>query len=349
MSMLADQVDAVIGVDTHKLTHTAAVATPTGGLVADVTVPTDAFGAKRVLAFAREHAPGRRVWAIEGSGSYGSGLTTFLLEQGEWVVEIDRPARPARRNGAKSDELDALRAAREALSREHLAQPRRRGDREAIRVLVCTREGAVLTRTRAITHLHGLVVNAPEGIRNQLRKLTTDDLLERCARLRTAPSQSVEHRTTITALRSTARRALACEAEAGDLESALEVIVERVAPELLARPGVGVMSAARILNAWSHPGRIRSEAAFAQLAGVAPIPASSGQTVRHRLNRSGDRQLNRAMHTIVLSRLQHHAETRAYAERRRAEGRTDREIKRCLKRFVAREVYRLLERPVLAA
>ncbi len=214
---------------------------------------------------------------------------------------------------------------------------------------MCTREGAVLTRTRAITHLHGLVVNAPEGIRNQLRKLTTDELLERCARLRTGPSQTVEHRTTITALRSTARRALACEAEAGDLESALELIVQRVAPELLAEPGVGVMSAARILNAWSHPGRIRTEAAFAQLAGVSPIPASSGQTVRHRLNRSGDRQLNRAMHTIVLSRLQHHQETRAYADRRRAEGRTDREIKRCLKRFVARGLFRLLERPAQVA
>ncbi len=349
MVMLADQVDAVIGVDTHKHTHTAAVVTPTGGLVADVTIPTDAFGAKRVLAFARDHAPGRRVWAIEGSGSYGSGLTTFLLEQGERVVDNDPPARPARRNGAKSDELDALRAAREALSREHLAQPRRRGDREAIRVLVCTREGAVLSRTRAITHLHGLVVNAPEGIRNQLRKLTTDELLERCARLRTGPSQSVEHRTTITALRSTARRALACEAEAGDLESALELIVERVAPELMAQPGVGVMSAARILNAWSHPGRIRTEAAFAQLAGVSPIPASSGQTVRHRLNRSGDRQLNRAMHTIVLSRLQHDPDTRVYADRRRAEGRTDREIKRCLKRFVARGIFRLLERPAEVA
>lgn len=349
MAMLADQVDAVIGVDTHKLTHTAAVVTPTGGLVADVTIPTDAFGAKRVLAFARQHAPGRRVWAIEGSGSYGSGLTTFLLEQGEWVVEIDRPARPARRNGAKSDELDAVRAAREALSREHLAQPRRRGDREAIRVLVCTREGAVLSRTRAITHLHALVVNAPEGIRNQLRKLGTDELLERCARLRTGPAQSVEHRSTITALRSTARRALACEAEAADLESALELIVSRVAPELLAEPGVGVISAARLLNAWSHQGRIRSEAAFASLAGVSPIPASSGQTVRHRLNRSGDRQLNRALHTIVLSRLQHHAETRVYAARRRAEGRTDREIKRCLKRFAARGLFRLLERTAVPA
>ena len=343
MAMLADRVDAVIGVDTHKHIHTAAVVTPTGGLVDHVTIPTDAFGAKRVLAFARRQVPDRRIWAIEGSGSYGSGLTTYLLEQGEWVVEIDRPRRPARKNGAKSDELDAVRAAREALSREHLAQPRRRGDREAIRVLLCTREGAVLGRTRAITHLHGLVVNAPEGIRHQLRKLGTDELLERCARLRTGPAQSVEHRATIMALRSTARRALALEAEAADLESQLELIVGRVAPVLLEQPGVGVMSAARILNAWSHPGRIRSEAAFAMLAGVSPIPASSGQTIRHRLNRSGDRQLNRALHTIVLSRLQHHAETRAYAERRRAEGRSDREIKRCLKRFVARGLFRLLE------
>jgi len=349
MVMLAEQVDAVIGVDTHKHTHTAAVVTPTGGLVEHLTVATDAFGGRKVLAFARANAPGRRVWAIEGTGSHGSGLTTFLLEQGEWVVEIDRPKRPARRNGARSDELDAVRAAREALGREHLAQPRRRGDREAIRVLVATREGAMLGRTRAITHLHGLVVNAPEGIRGQLRNLTTDELLERCARLRTAPTQSVEHRSTISALRSTARRALALEAEAGDLESALELIVGRIAPRLLDEPGVGVMSAARLLNAWSHPGRIRNEAAFAMLAGVAPIPASSGQTVRHRLNRSGDRQLNRALHTIVLSRLAHHGPTRAYAERRRNEGRTDREIKRCLKRFVARGLFRLLEDTVQAA
>jgi transposase len=349
MSMLAEQVDAVIGVDTHKNSHTAAIVTPTGGLVEHLTVATDAFGAKRVLAFARSNAPGRRVWAIEGTGSYGSGLTTFLLEQGEWVVEIDRPKRPARRNGAKSDELDAVRAAREALGREHLAQPRRRGDREAIRVLVATREGAVLGRTRAITHLHGLVVNAPEGLRDQLRKPATDDLLERCARLRTAPGQSVEHRATITALRSTARRALALEAEAGDLESALELIVGRVAPRLLQEPGVGVISAARLLNAWSHPGRIRSEAAFAMLAGVSPIPASSGQTVRHRLNRAGDRQLNRALHTVVLSRLAHHEATRAYAQRRRKEGRTAREIKRCLKRFVARSLFRVLESTVQVA
>ena len=319
MAMLADQVDVVIGVDTHKRTHTAAVVTPTGGLLDHVTVAADASGAKRVLAFARARAPGRRVWAIEGTGSYGSGLTTSLLEQGEWVVEIDRPRRPARRNGAKSDELDALRAAREALSREHLAQPRRRGEREAIRVLLRTREGAVQARTRATAHLHALVVSAPESIRHQLRGLGTDQLVERCVRLRPGPSRSTEDEATITALRSTARRARALEAEAADLESALGLIVGRLAPDLLAEPGVGTTSAARILNAWSHQGRIRSEAAFAMLAGVSPIPASSGETVRHRLNRSGDRQLNRAIHTIVLSRLQHDAETRAYAARRQAD------------------------------
>ena len=210
------------------------------------------------------------MWAIEGTGSYGSGLTTFLLEQGEWVVEIDRPARPARRNGAKSDELDAVRAAREALAREHLAQPRRRGEREAMRVLLATRQGAVLSRTRATTALHALVVKALEGIRNQLRHLDTDALLSRCARLRTGPSQSIEHRATITALRSTARRALVCEAEAADLESALELLVSSEGRELLTEPCVGVVSAAAIFNAWSHRGRIRTEAAFGMLSGAAP-------------------------------------------------------------------------------
>jgi transposase len=298
---------------------------------------------RRLLRFACERAPGRRVWAIEGTGSFGAGLTTFLLEQGEWVVEVDRPARPGRRNGAKSDELDAARAAHEALSRPHLAQPRRRGAREAIRVLLATREGAVVARTKAIGQLKALIVNAPEQLRQHFRSLTTDEQLARCARLRTGPSQSVEHRSTIIALRSAARRALALEAEAADLESQLELLVRELAPALLAQPGVGVISAAQLFSAWSHRGRFRSEAAFASLAGAAPIPASSGQVVRHRLNRGGDRQLNRALHTIVLSRLAHHQETRAYALRRTAEGRTPREIKRCLKRHLARRLFRLLE------
>src|SRR5690242_11344377 len=167
--MLRDDVDFVIGVDTHKTTHTAAVLDVTGGVPATVTLVVDAFGYRRLRAFAQQQAPGRRVWAIEGSGSFGSGLTTFLLEHGEWVVEVDRPQRPPTRTGAKSDELDAVRAAREALGRPHLAQPRRRGDREALRILLRTRQGAVVAKRQAMCHLHALVVTAPELLRQQLR------------------------------------------------------------------------------------------------------------------------------------------------------------------------------------
>lgn len=286
------------------------------------------------------------MWAIEGTGSFGAGLAAFLLEQGEWVVEVDRPRRLPTRNGAKSDELDAVRAAREALSREHLAQPRRRGEREAIRVLLAARNGAISARTQAIALLKASIVSAPEGLRLHFRNMTTDERLVRAARLRTSAAQSLEHRATICALRSTARRALALEAEAADLESQLELLMKGAAPCLLAETGIGVISAAQILNAWSHPGRLRSEAAFAALAGVAPIPASSGQVVRYRLNRGGDRQLNRALHTIVVSRLAHHEETKSYAQRRIAEGKTPREVKRCLKRHLARRVFRLLETSV---
>jgi transposase len=267
----------------------------------------------------------------------------FLLAHGEWVVEVDRPKRPARRNGAKSDELDAIRAAREALERDHLAQPRARGDREAVRVLLITRRGAIRARTRAINHLKALVVTAREELRHQLRNTPTDELVYRCSRLRTLPSHSPEHRATVIALRHTARRILALEAEANDLESEIEGLVERTVPELLAEIGVGPISAAQLYCSWSHRGRLRSDAAFAMLGGSAPIPASSGQTVRYRLNRAGDRQLNCALHTIVLTRLQHDPATRAYAARRLAEGKTPREIKRCLKRYLARHLFRILE------
>jgi transposase len=343
-SMLADQVDYVIGVDTHRDSNTAAVVdASTGAALAHMQCPTDAMGYRRCYNFGTRHGSGRRVWAIEGSGSFGSGLTTFLLERGEWVVEIDRPARPARRNGAKNDELDAIRAAREALSREHLAAPRARGNREALRVLLTARQGAIVARTKAIGQLKALIVNAPQALREQMRRGSTNDQLERGSRLRTLPTHSVEHRTTVRAIRAVARRALFLEAEAAEHESAIEELVMTICPSLLELPGVGAVTAAQFIVSWSHPGRVRNEAAFASLAGVAPIPASSGATVRHRLNRSGDRQLNRALYTVALSRLQHHPETKAYAARRTREGKTPREIKRCLKRAIARQIYRHLE------
>lgn len=343
MATLTEQADFVIGVDTHKQSHTGSVVDLLGAELATTTLSTDTSGYRRLLQFAKTHADGRRLWAIEGTGSFGRGLTTYLLEQGEQVVEIDRPARPARRNGAKSDTLDATRAAREALSRRHLAQPRRRGDREALRVLLRTRKGAVVARSQAICNLKSMVVTAPAHLRHRLGTLGTDALIEYCARLRILRSHDVEYRATVTALRATARRALALDREARALESDLHELVGRMAPPLLAEKGVGSITGGEILCAWSHPGRLRSEAAFANLAGAAPIPASSGQVTRHRLNRGGDRNLNCALHTIVLSRLAHHEETKRYAARRQAEGKTPREIRRCLKRSLARRLFKLLE------
>jgi transposase len=212
-----------------------------------------------------------------------------------------------------------------------------------MRVLLITREEAILARTKALTHLKSLLVCAPSPLHDQLRRHPTNELVARCSRLRTSLTQTAEYRATITALRATAHRALMLEAEAANLESQLELLLAEIAPELLDEPGIGPISAAQLLIAYSHTGRLRSEAAFASLAGAAPIPASSGQTVRYRLNRSGDRQLNRALHTIILSRLNHHNATRAYAHRRAAEGKTTREIKRCLKRYLARQLYRQLQ------
>lgn len=342
MTMLADEVDVVIGVDTHKHTHTAVATSATGGGLGEATVATDLKGYRHLLSFARRWQ-GRRVWAIEGAGGYGAGLYRFLTDRGERIVELDRPGRPARRGGAKSDPIDALRAAREALSRDHQAQPRQSGPRDALRVLLAARRSAVQASGDAQRQLHNLVVCAPEELRARLRHLGTKALVARCARMRRPGSASIEAGSTIAAMRSLAQRIQRLEREAKDHENTTASIVRSWRPELLELLGVGPVVAAVILCSWSHPGRFRSEAAFANLAGVAPIPASSGLVNRHRLNRAGDRQLNRAFHTIVVTRLRLDPETQAYAARRLAEGKSMREVRRCLKRYVAREVFRLLE------
>ena len=288
-----------------------------------------------------EHCPGRRIWAVEGTGSYGAGLAAYLESRGEWVVEIDHPTR--RRAGGKSDALDAVRAAREALARDRLTVPRARGERAAIRSFLVCRETAVVARTKAIQLIRALLLTAPEPFRGQLRGHNTPDLLAACVRLRGLGSQTLEHRAAAVALRSTARRALVLEAEALEMEALLAALVAQVAPQLLDEMGVGVVTAAQLVVSWSHQGRVRSEAAFASLAGVSPLPASSGDVVRHRLNRNGDRKLNRAMHTIAITRMAHDPETRAYVAKRTADGKSRGEIRRCLKRFIARRMYALLE------
>jgi transposase len=311
---------------------------------ATLEVPSDRAGHGRLLQLADEQAPGRRVWALEGTGCYGAGLTRFLVDQGEWVVEIDRPKRPRGRNGAKSDALDAIRAGREALARDHLTSPRQRGHREAIRVLHTTCSAIVAAGADARRQLKALIVTAPEPLRTTLRGRPWRQQVRACAELVTAPTDPVEYRATVQALGMTAQRVLIARAEAKQLEVELRQLVTVVAPALLTQPGIGPINAAQVLISWSHPGRFRSEAAFAMLAGAAPVQASSGQVVRHRLNRGGDRQLNRALHTIVMLRQVHHGPTRAYTSRRIAQGKSEREIRRCLKRTVARQLYRLLER-----
>jgi transposase len=275
--MLAEQVDGVIGVDTHRDTLAAAAVTRLGGVLAQITTSADAAGYRRLLDFAHLQLPGRRCWAVEGTGSFGAGLAGFLLQQGEWVVEVGRPKRPASRSGAKSDALDAVRAAREALSQDRLATPRRRGQREALRVLLTTRRCATLARVAAIGQLKALLVGAPEELRAELGGRSTASQIHYCASMRTRPTRSLEHQATVRALRATAQRIQALAAEADELEAELTVLVGAVAPWLLEVPGVGPLSAAQVLVSWSHAGRFRSEAAFAALAGTNPIPASSGQ------------------------------------------------------------------------
>jgi transposase len=344
MSMLAELVEVVIGVDTHQDTHTAAVIDArTGGVLARATVPADPDGYAELSALAERHS-GLRAGAMEGAGGYGTGLARHLAEAGELVVELDRPKRPGRRAGAKSDPIDAERAARDALARTRLAQPKTGGQRAALQMRLTARRAAVEAASDAQRQLHALVITAPEVVRARFRGQSTRAMITTAARLRpSTTSADLEAVTALTVLRDLARRVSFLEAEAAGHEAELRAIVRSWRPDLLALTGVGPIVAATVLTAWSHPGRCRNDAAFAMLAGAAPIPASSGKTVRYRLNRSGDRQLNRALHTITLSRLRHDPRTQDYADRRRKDGKTDREIKRCLKRYIARELYRRLE------
>ena len=339
--MLADELDFVIGVDTHKDLHALAVVeAPSGGVLVEAQVEASSRGYAAALALANEQAAGRRAFAIEGTGSYGAGLSRFLVCRGEQVLEVGRLPREGRRSRAKSDALDAIRAARSVLAGERLARPRAGGEREQLRALMVCREGALQAKRAGLCQLRDLLLTCPQELREDLAALTRARLLGRCARLRrngAAPGTRL-------ALALLARRVLVLQAEERELASQIRALVEELAPELLAEPGVGPISAAQVLLSWSHPGRLRSEAAFARLAGTAPIPASSGKLVRHRLDPGGDRKLNRALHTIVVSRRKIHPATIAYVERRLREGKTTREAIRCLKRYLARHLFRLLER-----
>jgi transposase len=320
----------------------AVVVASTGAVVAQRSVAATSRGYVQAFRFAVEHAPAARVWAVEGAGHYGAGLARHLSGHGETVLEAGRSPRAERRLQGKDDGLDATRAARTVLSSETLALPREGQRREALRLLMVARRSAVDVRREALVQLRSVIVTAPDQLRQELRGLSQTRLIERCSRLRRSSSRSPDELAATLVLRTLARRVQSATEEATELQTEIVAHVRALAPRLLDEPGVGPIVAAQVIVSWSHKGRVRSEAAFARLAGVAPIPASSGQTIRQRLSRGGDRQLNRALHTVILHRRLHDPTTRDYIARRVAEGKTSRDAVRLLKRYLARHLYRVL-------
>ena len=342
--MLADEVDYVIGVDTHRDQHVlAVVGASSGGVIAQRSVQSSARGYAEAMRFAGDHAPGARIWAVEGAGHYGAGFARYLSSHRETVHEVSRTARSERRLQGKDDLLDAIRVARSALASTAHALPRSGQRQEALRLLLLARRSAVDVRRIAIVQLRSVIVTAPESLRDELRRLPLGELLRRCSRFRRSSSRTPDELAIILVLRSLARRIEAATEEARELEREILDDVRALVPELLNEAGVGPIVAAQLIVTWSHRDRIRNEAAFARLAGVAPLPASSGQTIRHRLSRGGDRQLNRALHTVILHRRQHDAATKDYIARRLAEGKSPRDATRILKRYLARHLYRVMQ------
>lgn len=333
----------VIGVDTHKHVHVAAAMDTIGGIVGTLTIPTDTGGFQQLLDWAG--AFGRVLaFGIEGTGSYGATLTSFLRRSGHKVVEAGRPDRRLRRMNGKSDTLDAQNAARAVLAGLATATPKSAdGEAEMIRQLKIAHDQAVEQRSSAMVTMKAMLVHAPDELRRQSARKSQSALAKQLAALRprdlSDPHDALRH-----ALRALARRWQYLDAEAKDLTSLIATLVQRAAPQLLEPFGIGVDTAAEILIvAGDNPERIHSEAALAKLAGISPIPTGSGMTSgRHRINHGGHRQLNAAIYRTVIVRMRFHQPTIDYVARRTAEGKSKREIIRCLKRYVIREVYHLL-------
>jgi transposase len=341
---LAEDGALVVGVDTHRDTHTAALCDGRGRLMAQLQVPATAAGYARLLAWARAAGGNAPVtWAVEGTRHYGLGLARHLVSAGQQVAEIDASRHVGRRRAGKSDAIDAVRAARELLARPRSAQMRADGDREALRLLMIDRDNAVASAKTARTLLASVLVTAPAPLRERLGRIPRDRRATACAALTCPRRADRQTRVLHQTLARLGQRIAMLARTAAELEKQIAVLVDDLAPGLVAaEPGIGALTAAQLLLSFSHAGRIHSEAAFAMLSGTAPVPVSSGRTDRHRLNRLGDRQLNRALQVIAVSRMRGHPSTQAYVQRRRAEGKTDREIRRCIKRYLARHLYRVL-------
>jgi transposase len=342
-------VDAVLGADTHRDTHSLELLSVRGASLARIAVANTAEGHAEALAWVAAHVPTLQVLAgVEGTRSYGAGLSRALGAGGVQVFEVEQPTRRARRRG-KSDTIDARLAARQVLEALEngnlaaLATPRADGDREALRILLRARDELVAGKTRAVNQLRALLLTGSDTDRtlNPRRWFTTTDL-ETIIRRRARRGETREQAVRRSEARRLATRIRDLERDITTNTRALREIVTDLVPGLLERHGIGPVSAAQIIVSWSHPGRCRNEAAFAVLAGASPLDASSGRQERHRFNPGGDRALNRALHTIAVTRWKTCPRTQAYITRRRATGKTNPEIRRCLKRYIAREVHKAL-------
>lgn len=332
------------GSDTHADTvHVAAIST-LGREVADREFPTTAAGYRAAVAFLTSHGPVDQV-GIEGTSSYGAGLARAVTNAGLQVIEVNRPSRADRRRQGKSDPLDAYHAARAVLSGRATSDPKDQST-EAIRSLHNTRRSAVKARTAATNQITAMLITAPDGIRSKYRALQGQPLITALAKCRTAVVDPVDA-AVLTALKALAHRHQFLTAQAEELSTLIDALVTTANPALRAAFGVGPDTAAQLLiTAGANPDRLRSEASFAALCGVSPVPASSGKTTRHRLSRGGDRHANNALYRIALSRMAHEPRTKQYVARHVAAGRSTKEILRMLKRAIAREIHRLLTHKV---
>jgi transposase len=336
-------VRVTLGVDTHRDVHVAVALDPLGRPLGTRAVPTTPGGYAALAAWAHGLGELERV-GIEGANSYGAGLTRWLRARGVPVLEVAHPARRVRDRRGKSDPVDAEAAARAVLAGEAVGLPKAAdGPVEMLRTLRLARQSALKARTQAANQLHALVVTAPEPLRTRLRGLSLARLVATAAAFRVEAAPATPLATAKLTLRLLAQRHRHLSRELAALEAQLARLVAAAAPALAAVPGVGPdIASALLVAAGDNPERLRSEAAFAHLCGVAPIPASSGRTQRHRLNHGGNRDANRALHMLIVGRLHRDPRTRAYVQRRTGEGKTKKEIVRCLKRYAARELYRLV-------
>lgn len=331
-----------VGVDTHADTHTATVCDHLGRIIVTATFDTTPAGYRQLLSWVKRRGQISSV-GIEGTGSYGLGLARFLAREGIEVNEVNRTNRQHRRRRGKSDPADSEAAARSVLAGDASGAPKERnGGVEAVRVLNIARRSAVKAKTQAANQVRDLVVTAPDDIRSELRDLRTPARMAHCARWR--PGDALDTRSaTRVAIRQLAQRWLALDTEAKQLQAQMRRLLDELVPSLMAEVGVSTMNAANlVIAAGQNPERLRTEGSFAALCGTSPVEASSGKHQRHRINQGGNRQANSALHIAVLIRAQRCAETRAYVARRTEEGKSQREIWRCLKRALARRFHRLL-------